>query len=209
EGRALQSYEVIKLKHAVVVELDKCVGCNACTAACKIKNKTPKDIFWRKIVEIEHGEFPDVKKTYFPLMCMHCENPECLKVCPTGATYRTADGIVLIDYDKCLGCKYCIVACPYMERFFNSGDDWSDWVSEGLKQAIPKGVVEKCDLCYDRVQDGQNPLCVDTCPYDALHFGDMDDDDSPIKRLTQDKKAWTLKEDDSYKPSVYYIGEIE
>ncbi len=191
------------MKYAMVIDLTKCVGCNACTAACKIDNSTGFGVKYGQVLEVEAGRFPDVTKFYLPILCMHCENPECLKVCPTGATFRTKEGVVLIDRDRCMGCRYCVVACPYMARYFYNdlkrplGVPRMDLEDERL------GTVEKCDFCIDRVREGDLPACVKACPYEARTFGDADDPNSRVHGLMA--RAKPLKEDEGFNPSVYYI----
>ncbi|MGC8661684.1 MAG: 4Fe-4S dicluster domain-containing protein [Nitrososphaeria archaeon] len=193
------------MKYAMVIDLTKCVGCNACTAACKIDNATGFGVKYGRVMEIETGSFPDVSKFYLPLLCMQCENPECLKVCPTGATFRTEEGIVLIDKDKCMGCKYCAVACPYMARFFYDDSGRPADLPRMDEEDKRKGTVEKCDFCIDRVREGENPACVQACPYEARIFGNLDDKNSMVHELVYTGKAKPLKEEEGFNASVYYI----
>jgi len=193
------------MHYAMVINLGKCVGCNACTAACKIDNATGFGVKYGRVVEVETGKFPDVEKLYVPLLCMHCEDPECLKVCPTKATFKTEDGVVLIDRDKCMGCRYCVVACPFMARFFYEDSKRPQGLPRMDKEDERLGTVEKCDLCIDRVKEGQNPVCVETCPYQARIFGDADDPESEVHKLIQSGRAKTLKEEEGFGASVYYI----
>ena len=176
------------MKYGMVLDLSQCVRCESCTVACKLDNATEPSVKWGRVVEEEAGLFPNVQKAYVPLLCMHCENPQCVDACPTGASYQRADGIVLVDSSKCMGCRFCMVACPYQARYLNS-----------------TGTVEKCDLCIDRLQGGRQPVCVETCPYDARIFGDMDDPDSEISRKLSSSKSVVLKPDESYGPRVRYL----
>lgn len=171
----------------MLIDLDLCVECNTCTVACKLDNGTEASIKWGRIVAEESGVFPHVRKVYLPLQCMQCEKPQCVEVCPTGASYQQPDGMVQIDQTKCMGCKYCMIACPYQARYHNS-----------------KGVVEKCDFCLDRVKIGQQPMCVETCPYEARVFGDLDDENSAIRKAMKDTLVKVLKADEVYKPRVHY-----
>ncbi|MCL4343395.1 MAG: 4Fe-4S dicluster domain-containing protein [Thaumarchaeota archaeon] len=199
----MQHKEGKTMKYAMVIDLTKCVGCNSCTAACKIDNSTGFGVKYGQVLELESGSFPDVTKFYLPILCMQCENPECLKVCPTGATFKTDDGIVLIDKNKCMGCRYCAAACPYMARYFY--DD------SGRPLDVPRmdlederhGTAEKCDFCIDRVREGENPACVQACPYEARTFGDIDDPSSRVHSLMS--RAKSLKEEEGFNVSVYYI----
>jgi molybdopterin-containing oxidoreductase family iron-sulfur binding subunit len=195
------------VKYSMIIDLEQCVGCDACAVACKLDNGTGTDIKWSRVVEEELGSFPEVKKIYLPLQCMHCDEAECVRVCPTGATYKDERGIVLIDYDKCMGCKYCMIACPYQARYFNQARKPPEGVpamAEGDR--LRKGAVEKCDLCHDRLAQGEAPRCVELCPYDARLFGDKDDPGSEVARRLKQDNPVTLKPDGGFGPSIYYLG---
>jgi len=194
------------MKYVMVIDLNQCVGCDTCTVACKLDNQTGSGIQWGRVIEEESGSFPEVKKLYIPILCMHCEESECLKVCPTKATYRDPRGLVLIDYDKCMGCQYCMLACPYMARHFNEARTPPPDVPAGAGGDSRKGVVEKCDFCEDRLSVGGLPRCVEVCSYDARIFGDRDDPGSRVAKLVAEEKPEVLKPEGAYHPSVYYIG---
>ncbi|MFQ6085124.1 MAG: 4Fe-4S dicluster domain-containing protein [Candidatus Bathyarchaeia archaeon] len=150
------------VKWGMVIDLRRCVGCHACTVACKFENFTAPGIYWNLVFDREEGEYPDVKRVFVPRPCMHCENPPCVKVCPTGATGKREDGIVFMNYEECIGCRYCEVACPYGVRYFNWGkrlyygtkstphEEFSYDLrpSEHRKQL---GTIEKCTLCSHKV----------------------------------------------------------
>jgi DMSO reductase iron-sulfur subunit len=156
---------------AILTDLDRCVGCHACTIACKQENSVWVGSNWTRVVRVgPTGKYPDLQMYFEPLQCQHCTDPQCVKVCPTGASYKRADGIVLIDKDKCIGCQYCTMACPYGVRYFNSD----------LK------VVEKCTLCAQRVDQGLDPACVSMCPAKARIFGDVDNPNSEISAKIKD-----------------------
>ena len=132
-----------------------------------------------------------VEKAFFvPKLCNHCTHPACVQVCPTGATYKTADGAVLIDHTYCIGCQYCVQACPYGARFFNE----------------EKHVTDKCTWCYHRITKGLNPACVEVCPVSARIFGDLKDKESPISKFIKDNRVQVLKRETGNAPNVYYIG---
>jgi DMSO reductase iron-sulfur subunit len=176
---------------AIVLDLDKCLGCHACTVACKQENGAPLGNFWSKVLQIgPTGTYPDVELYYLPVLCQHCEDPKCVKVCPSGASYKREDGIVLIDKDKCIGCQFCIMACPYGVRNFN--DD--------------EGVVEKCTLCAHLIDKGEEPTCVKNCVAGCRIFGDVDDPFSEVSRKIYGAGAnahWLV--DVGNKPSLRYI----
>jgi Fe-S-cluster-containing dehydrogenase component len=171
----------------MLIDLDTCVGCDTCTVACKLDNRTEPLIKWGRVVAEESGMFPHVRRVFIPMLCMHCDEPQCVEVCPTGASFQRTDGIVLVDQTRCVGCKFCMVACPYQARYVNSN-----------------GVVDKCDFCIDRVDEGHQPLCVETCPYDARIFGDLDDENSEISKAMTHTRAKALKSEEVFHPRVYY-----
>ncbi len=153
---------------AFYVDIASCSGCKACQVACKDKNDLPTGIRWRRVFQYEGGEWiardgqmiPSSVYAYFvSSACMHCANPVCLQVCPAAAIYQRADGIVLIDQDKCIGCRYCSWACPYGAVQFDE----------------KQGVMTKCNMCYDLVDKGERPACVEACQYRALDFGPLDE----------------------------------
>jgi molybdopterin-containing oxidoreductase family iron-sulfur binding subunit len=204
----------------MVIDLQKCVGCDSCTVACKAENRTPPAVSYNVVMELEHGEQPAVRRTNVPRPCMQCENPPCVQVCPVSATYKMDDGIVNIDYDRCIGCRYCLIACPYGARSSDFGLSYEDEVSEdGLVQspeygvdrgpregkASPVGNARKCSFCYHRLQRGEEPACVETCIGDARYFGDLNDPDSEVSELAATTRAFRLKGEEGTEPSVYYL----
>lgn len=203
-------------KLAIAIDLDRCVGCHTCANACKMQNNVPMGMLWNRIltkdcdvVDGAVGEYPALSRTYLPVQCQHCENAPCQKACPTGATYKDDRGRVEVDYDKCIGCRMCMAACPYNARVFN----WDDPVREpGFDYGdsrVPvraKGVVEKCTLCKERTDDGEAPLCVRVCPARARTFGDLDDPDSEVSRAALRPDARHLLEEKGTKPQIFYIG---
>ncbi|MEE8335318.1 MAG: 4Fe-4S dicluster domain-containing protein [Candidatus Neomarinimicrobiota bacterium] len=202
------------------IQIEKCIGCGRCVTACKIENNVPKEpFFFRTWVEryihkingkivvqsIEGGagelqsagEEKDTLRSYFvPKLCNHCENPPCAQVCPVGATFQTEEGIVLVDDNRCIGCSYCIQACPYGARYKHP----------------EKHTVDKCTLCYHRIKKGLEPACVTVCPTQARVFGDLNSNASPLVRLKRMFKTHVLKPGLNTRPKVFYTdldGEVQ
>lgn len=197
-------------RYGMVIDLKQCIGCHACTLACKVENATKPGIFWNKVFDEEEGEYPSVRRYFLPRLCMHCEDAPCVEACPTGASHKREDGIVLCDYDKCVGCKYCILACPYGARYFNEdkrgyfGDKLTPNEEIGYqKHAL--GTVEKCHFCVDRVERGEEPACVLACLTRARIFGDLDDPNSEGSQLIRSRYGFQLREELGTNPSVYYL----
>lgn len=196
----------------MVIDLSKCVGCNACAAACKQENSTPPGIMWSKVLLYERGNYPDARLQYLPMLCMHCQVAPCLDACPTGATYRAEGGLVLVNDDICIACRYCIMACPYEARSYNAtrpheyytGMAMTEYEEQGNVQH-PKGSIEKCTFCAHRLRVGKEPACVATCPSGARIFGDLENPESQISRIMNTGLAKTWLEDQGTKPSVFYI----
>jgi len=176
-------------RYVMVIDLRRCVGCQACTVACKQENNVPLTAFRTWVKQIEKGRYPNVRKVSLPSLCNHCEKPICVQNCPVQASYQREDGIVLIDYDRCIGCKYCIASCPYDVRFVNP-----------LRKT-----VEKCTFCVHRVDRGEKPACVETCMAKARTFGDLNDPNSDVSRLIADFPVSPLKPDSGTVPRVFYV----
>lgn len=178
------------MRWGMLVDLRKCVGCHACTVVCKYENKLIPGMQWTKVLKVGPiGEYPNLTSYTMPVPCMHCQDAPCVEGCPTGASFRREDGIVLIDQDKCVGCKFCMLVCPYGARHMNPD----------------KGVVEKCVFCYERLEKGEVTRCTETCMMGARYCGDLDDPDSEIVQLIRKHNAKPLNEELGTKPSVYYI----
>ena len=198
-------------RYGMVIDLKRCIGCHACVLACKAENSTGPGIFWSKVADEEEGQYPSVRRYFLPKLCMHCQEAPCVEVCPTGASHQRDDGIVLVDPEKCVGCGYCIVACPYGARYLNEGQ--TGYFKEGLtpnevlgyaKHKL--GVVEKCTFCVDRVEQGQEPACVKVCLTKARYFGNLDDPASEVSKLITFKHGSQLLKELGTDPSVYYLA---
>ena len=207
---------------AMVADLERCVGCQTCTAACRHANATSPAVQWRKVLDIEAGSFPNVNRTFVPVGCQHCADPPCMHVCPSTATRQRADGIVTIDYDICIGCAYCDVACPYQARFKITKEDFAygdEAMQNEIEREIPArlGVAQKCTFCSDRIDFGianglapgsdprATPACVNACIADALHFGDLDDADSNVSRLLREYKSFRMHAELGTEPGFHYL----
>lgn len=201
-------------KLGMLIDLRRCIGCQTCSNACKMQNNVPMGALWTRTVtdmceraDGAVGSFPNLEREYIPLACQHCENPACEKVCPTGATYKDDLGRVEVDYDKCIGCRMCMAACPYNVRMFN----WSEPVrdpdfnyGDARVPVRPKGVAEKCTLCKERTDDDVAPLCVVCCPTNARTFGDWDDPDSDMSKKAS-TGTFALLADKGTSPQIRYI----
>ena len=195
-----------KHKWAMVMDLRRCVGCQACVIACKSENKVPLGGFRTTVRVLETGHMeprhdgivitedgnyaPNVKKSMLPTMCNHCDNPPCVVSCPVKATYKRQDGLVLVDYDACIGCGLCVEACPYGNRFFNTVQETAD----------------KCTLCVHRLERGLAPACATSCVGRARVFGDLLDRKSEVSKLIASNRTHRLLLEDGTGPNVYYIG---
>ncbi len=159
------------MRYGMALDLKRCMGCYSCVAACKAENNTPPGVFWARVLEQEEGKYPTVRRIYFPTLCYHCQEPPCRDICPTGATTKEDDGRVIINYDTCIGCRACMMACPYQNRYYWGKPKDTTYFSEEIspyeKTATKnwqRGTVQKCDFCRDRVAQGLDPACVLTCP---------------------------------------------
>jgi len=221
----------------MVIDFDKCVGCQSCSIACKAENNVPHGSpdehrrrltpFWHKVIAVSNGKYPVQRTDLIPMPCMHCDNAPCITVCPAQATYRRDDGIVIQNFRRCIGCKYCIVACPYGVRSFNykepeeqeyhrpdpppNREDKGVWPYPHRVH----GVVEKCTFCFHRIDEavkqgkkvGEEVVtaCAEACPARAIHFGDLDDTNSEISKLLASRPSIRLREGMGTHPKVYYL----
>ena len=199
------------VKWGVAIDLKRCTGCQSCTIACKAENGTPPGVFWTRVLEKEEGTFPFAYKVFMPVRCNHCGDPPCVPVCPSGASYvREKDNLVLIDQDKCIGCGTCIVACPYDMRFMPEsargyyGEQTTPY-EQATYQKWQKGTVQKCTLCVHRIDKGLKPACVETCPTEALVFGDLNDPQSKIAQLVRERPHFRPSEEQRTNPNVFYL----
>ncbi len=216
----------------MVIDQRKCVGCYACTISCVAENKLPPGVVYRPVLEDEVGTYPRVSRKFLPRPCMQCDRPPCTNVCPVGATEKGAEGVVTIDYKQCIGCRYCVTACPYGARTFDFGEAYTDGTPEGLPAMVgqaragamersasfeygrswprkgddsPVGNVRKCHFCLHRLAQGMLPACVSTCIGRATYFGDANDAGSTVARLEGSPNATRLKEDLGTEPRVIYL----
>ncbi|MBB3171408.1 4Fe-4S dicluster domain-containing protein [Parvibacter caecicola] len=204
-------------RYGMAIDTKRCVGCNACTIACKSTNNIPEGIFWTRVLT-DGGDVPDVPRetemglfmNYLPMGCQHCENPACVKVCPVGATYKDPEtGVVRQDYGKCIGCRMCMAACPYtgVRSFTWEEPSYAIGFATGDIE-VPKHekhVVEKCTFCYQRITKGEDPACMELCPPRARFWGDLDDPHSDVSKLIASRSCKQLLVEEGTKPSVYYL----
>ena len=211
-------------RYGMVVDLNRCVGCQTCTIACKHHNDTPPGVQWRRVLDVEQGEYPNVERLFLVTGCQHCAEPPCVPVCPTGATRQRADGLVTMDYDTCIGCGYCAVACPYQARTIAHDYEWYYGVpSPQEERAFDEsrmGVASKCTFCVDKIDDAaktdavpgldleHTPACASSCIAQALHFGDFADPDSNVSRLAQANANFQMHAELGTDPQIRYLYEV-
>jgi len=216
------------VQFAYALDLSRCVGCRRCVYACVEENNQSRDpqVQWIRVHSMEKGRgvdfshstayydpesVPEEGHFYVPVACQQCENPPCVKVCPTAATWREPDGIVVIDYDWCIGCRYCMAACPYGARHFNWGEpglppeDVNPDMHVLGNRPRPNGVVEKCTFCIQRTRVGRYPACVEVCPVGARKFGNLLDPEGEIRYIIEHKRILVLKEDLNTIPRFFYF----
>jgi phenylacetyl-CoA:acceptor oxidoreductase subunit 1 len=208
----------------MVMDLNRCVGCQTCTIACKHVNDTPPGVQWRQVLDVEYGVFPDVERVFLPVGCQHCDNPPCVPVCPTGATFRRDDGIVAVDYGWCIGCGACAVACPYQarhlvhrrDRYFRDRDTVQEQVVAHEERL---GVIQKCTFCSDRIDAARarglapghdpeaTPACASACIAQAIRFGDFNDPGDPVAKVAREQPSFVMHEELGARPMIRYLYE--
>lgn len=218
------------VKLGFLIDTRRCIGCRACEAACIVENMVPPGIFWRYVLEWEHGKYPNVTRTFVTMQCMHCENPPCVEACPANALYKNDAGVVLVDYEKCIGCGYCTAVCPYgapqvvedLETYYP--DEATPYEQIPMEKRhwthrIVKGIATKCTFCWHKtgkaIEEGKvdrigvdpeyTPACALVCPTEAIIIGDLDDPNSRISRLIKEKKAIQLKKEYATRPQAFYV----
>ena len=185
-----------KKRWAMVVDLRRCIGCMACVCADKAEYDVPMGV-WRTIVKVKDtGQYPNTKRHFFPRLCNHCDNPPCVRNCPTEATYKDPEGFVLMRYERCIACRTCIAACPYNARHV---------LPKNRDEVKIGGVVDKCSFCDHRVKNGLVPACVQTCLGRSRIFGDLNDPNSEVSRILAKESVGTLKPELGTKPMVFYV----
>ncbi|MBT8341331.1 MAG: 4Fe-4S dicluster domain-containing protein [Desulfatitalea sp.] len=201
----------------MVIDIQRCIGCHTCAMTCKVENNLPAKNWWNRVLTVggkqmdtPKGIFPNVQMSYITQACQHCGNPACVKVCPTQATFiREEDGVVIQDYGKCIGCRFCIDACPYTGvRQFNSEKpryliDFP--VGDANVPAHQEQTVEKCTFCVHRLAKGLQPACIESCPAHARHFGDFNDPDSKVSQLVRKRSYLQLLPEKGTGPSVFFL----
>jgi len=217
----------------MVIDLRKCVGCHACTIACVAENKLPPGVVYRPVIEEEFGTYPNVGRRFLPRPCMQCDNPPCVPVCPVTATYKNEEGVVVVDYDQCIGCRACLTACPYGARTSDFGLTYGEGLPVAAGQIAgaeltgqyekvenyeygtprrrekgksPIGNARKCHFCLHRIKVGELPACVTSCIGRATLFGDANDPTSLVAELIARPNVSRLKEELGTQPRVYYLS---
>jgi len=221
-------------KWGMVVDLDRCTGCQACVIACQSENNVPindeksfrdgRVIEWIRVERYWQGDFPDVKARFLPVLCQHCDNAPCESVCPVYATYHNNEGLNVQVYNRCVGTRFCGNNCPYHARLFNYWEPvWPEDLRNQLNPDVTvrtRGIMEKCSFCIQRIRRATrggkkvedqafNPACVQACPTDAMTFGDLLNEDSRVSRMWEDERAYRVLEGLGTNPSVKYLKQVD
>lgn len=196
----------------MVIDIARCVGCYACTVACKVENGTPPGVWYAPVYEKEVGSYPTAKRLFLPTLCYHCKNPPCMKACPTRAISKREDGVVLVDPNKCCGSRACVAACPYGALTFveeikgEFGAELTPWEQARYPQNDGVGTVQKCTFCAHRIDQGNlEPACVQTCPTRCRIFGDLEDPGSEVSKLIREHNGTQARPEAGTDPSVFYL----
>ncbi len=218
----------------MAIDLDRCTGCEACVVACHAENNIQtvgkeeavkgRAIHWIRVERYYEGDFPDVSVRFMPILCQHCNEAPCEPVCPVYATYHTSEGLSAMVYNRCVGTRFCANNCPYTVRFFNwRAPEWPQPLDRQLNPDVstrPAGVMEKCTFCIQRIQDSQGqakdegrplkdgeiqPACAQSCPTEAITFGDLENSESRVSKLAKSGRAFRLMEELGTKPSIVYL----
>lgn len=210
-------------RFGMVVDLNRCVGCQTCTVACKHANDTTPGVQWRRVLDVEMGTFPDVERLFLVVGCQHCAQPPCVPVCPTGATFRRDDGLVAMDYDLCIGCGYCAVACPYQARTIVHDQRWYFGVETAQERAVVRperlGVAQKCTFCVEKIDEAREsgqrpgvdlevtPACAASCIAQAIEFGNLADPASGVSQRLVDNPSVRMHAELGAEPQIHYLYE--
>ncbi len=193
-----------KQRFAMVMDLDKCIGCNACSVACKAENGVALGGFRTRVLEKETEEYPNTKRFFLPMMCNHCIDAPCIPACTNKAIIKRGDGVVDINKDKCKGFQLCIKACPYGSIYINPDTELNPEMKDYPSRTL--GKADKCTFCKHRIDKGLEPACSNTCPTDARIFGDLEDKNSKVYNLVNTEKLSGLLEEEGTGPQVFYKG---
>lgn len=205
-------------KYAIVVDMHRCIGCWSCSVACKLENNLPDQAWWNTVLTVggdsvntPAGEYGNNTMSFMPTHCHHCDEPACVEVCPTGATYKDEEtGIVMQDTETCIGCRSCLSACPYTGvRTFIDGTPQAvlDWPVGSMEAPVHvENTVEKCILCYYRVAEDKLPACVEGCPARARYFGDLNDPESEVSKLLAQREYTQMLPEEGTEPNIYYLS---
>jgi molybdopterin-containing oxidoreductase family iron-sulfur binding subunit len=204
-------------RYGIAIDTARCSACNACSTTCKVENNLPDGVWWTTgkteggdVRYTPGGTYPDgLHMTFYTMSCQNCDNPACVSVCPTGATYkREGDGIVVTDYDECIGCRLCVDACPYNVRvFLETAPEYQLDFAVGDPDVVPHQelVAEKCTLCVHRIDRGELPACIEICPAQARYFGDLDDPDSDISKVLGSRESYQLLTESGTGPNMHFL----
>ena len=215
--------ELTHRRWGMTIDVNRCVGCQTCTVACKHANDTVPEVQWRKVLDVEVGQYPDVERLFLVTGCQHCAEPSCVPVCPTGATKQREDGLITMDYDLCIGCASCAVACPYQARTIVHDKPTYFGIATPQETKVAHdervGVAQKCTFCIDRIDEGltngfepgadplATPACASSCISQAIKFGDFNDPKSEVSKLTAERDFFQMHEELGNDPQIKYLIE--